>query len=215
MKVIIGGCGRVGSMLALRFEAEGHDVAVIDRDPAALLSLSRQLKGRTIRGLVFDRDALDQAGITECDAFVAVTSGDNSNVVAATIAKNIFHIPHVLARIYDPRRAEIYHRLGIPTVSSVTWAANEIFSLLMHPDLTRDATLGNGEVSLVRVEIDPDRAGGSIGSLQLDGDIRPVAVIRDGHAFLPSADEVIATGDIIEFAVATDALGQLQSLIRQ
>ncbi len=214
MKVIIGGCGRVGSILALRFEAEGHDVAVIDKDPAALRSLSRQMKGRRIRGLVFDRDALDEAGITECDAFIAVTSGDNSNVVAATLAKNIYDVPHVLARIYDPRRAEIYRRLGIPTVSSVMWAANEIFSLLMHPAVTRDATLGNGEVSLVRVLIDADLAGGSIGSLGPAETIRPVAMIRDGRAFLPADSEILAPGDLVELAVSTDALGQLQSLIR-
>ncbi len=214
MKVIIGGCGRVGSMLALRFEAEGYDVAVIDRDPAVLLPLSKQLKGRTIRGLIFDRDALDQAGIAECDVFVAVTSGDNSNVVAATLAKNIFGVPQVMARIYDPRRAEIYRRLGIPTVSSVTWAVNEILSLLMHPTLTRDATLGNGEVSLVRLAVDADMAGMTVAGLGRAGRIRPVAVVRDGRAFLPQAEELIAAGDLVELAVSTEGLGELRDLTK-
>lgn len=214
MKVIIGGCGRVGSMLALRFEAEGYDVAVIDRDPAALLPLSRRLKGRTIRGLIFDRDALTQAGIAECDVFVAVTSGDNSNVVAATVAKDIFGVPQVLARIYDPRRAEIYRRLGIPTVSSVTWAANEILSLVMHPMLARDVTLGNGEVSLVRLAVEPAMAGRPVSSLGVTGKVRPVAVVRDGRAFLPPADESIVAGDLVELAVSTEALGALQDLTK-
>ena len=121
--------------------------------------------------MVFDKGVLDKAGADRTDAYIAVTSGDNSNVVSATIAREIYRIPKVVARIFDPRRAEIYRRLGIQTVSSVSWATNEIVALVMFQHLVRDVSLGGGEVQLVKVSIPPRLAGRT--------DQRPVEPRRD------------------------------------
>lgn len=213
MRIIIGGCGRVGALLAARFEAEGHEVVVIDKDAAAFKRLGKHFHGTTIRGMVFDKDVLDRAGADRSDAFVAVTSGDNSNVVSATVARDIYRIPKVVARIFDPRRAEIYRRLGIPTVSSVSWATNEIMSLVMHPSLSRDVSLGDGEVNLVRIAVAPRLAGRTVGDLQVPSEILPVAIVRGGRSFIPASGEEIAAGDILEVAVLTSAMDLFKRLI--
>lgn len=213
MKVIIGGCGRVGSLLASRFEAEGHEVVVIDKDPASFKRLGKKFRGATIRGIVFDKDVLDRAGAARSDAFVAVTSGDNSNVVAAKVARDLYHVPKVVARIFDPRRAEIYRRLGIPTVSSVSWATNEIVSLVVHPSLSRDVSLGDGEVSLVRIAMAPRLAGRTIEDLQVTGEILPVAIVRGGRSFIPASGEQFVAGDILEVAVVSSSMDLFKRLI--
>lgn len=213
MKIIIGGCGRVGALLASRFEAEGHEIVVIDKDRASFKRLPRSFKGTTIRGMVFDKDVLDSAAAHRTDAFVAVTSGDNSNVVSATVARDTYHIPKVVARIYDPRRAEIYRKLGIPTVSSVSWATNEIHSLVMHPSLSRDVSLGDGEVNLVRISVPPRLAGRTVAELQVPGEIMPVAIVRGGRSFIPATGEQLAGGDILEVAVLTSAMDLFKRLI--
>ncbi|TLM97292.1 MAG: TrkA family potassium uptake protein, partial [Actinobacteria bacterium] len=120
MKVIIGGCGRVGALLANRFAASGYEVAIIDKSAESFRRLGKGFSGQTFKGMVFDREVLEKAGMARSDSFVAVTSGDNSNVVSATIAREVYRVPKVVARIFDPRRAEIYRRLGIQTVSSVS-----------------------------------------------------------------------------------------------
>jgi trk system potassium uptake protein len=213
VKVIIGGCGRVGSLLATRLEAQGHEIVVIDKDPSAVNRLSAHFKGTLIRGMVFDKDVLDEAGADRADAFVAVTSGDNSNVVAATVARNIYRIPKVVARIFDPRRAEIYRKLGIPTVASVSWATNEITSLIMHPSLSRDVTLGDGSINLVRIAMAPRLAGRTVEDLQVPGEIMPVAIVRGGRSFIPATGEQFAEGDILEVAVASSAMDLFKRLI--
>ena len=213
MKIIIGGCGRVGALLASRFEAEGHEVVVIDKDAASFKRLGKNFKGTTIRGMVFDKDVLDRAGAQRADAFVAVTSGDNSNVVAASVARDIYRIPKVVARIFDPRRAEIYRRLGIPTVSSVSWATNEVVSLVMHPSLSRDVSLGDGAVSLVRIALAPRLAGRTVDDLNVPGQIMPVAIVRGGRSFIPASGEEFAEGDILEVAVGSSSMDLFKRLI--
>lgn len=213
MRVIIAGCGRVGALLASRFEAGGHEIVVIDKDPAAFGQLPRSFKGTTLRGIVFDKEVLDKAGADRADAFVAVTSGDNSNVVVATVARDIYRIPTVVARIFDPRRAEIYRRLGVVTVSSVSWATNEIMSLVMHPSLLRDVSLGDGEVSLVRIAIAPRLAGRTVEDLQVPGQIMPVAIVRGGGSFIPASGEQFAVGDVLEVAVLTSAMDLFERLL--
>ena len=212
MRVIIAGCGRVGALLASRFEAQGHDVVVIDKNRAAFELLPRNFRGAQIRGVVFDKEVLDKAGADRADAFVAVTSGDNSNVVAGTVARDIYRIPKVVARIFDPRRAEIYRRLGIPTVSSVSWATNEIVSLVMHQSLARDVMLGDGEVALVRVAVTPRLVGRAVQDLQAPGEIMPVAIVRGGGSFIPASGETFVEGDILEVAVLTSAMDRFEHL---
>ncbi|WP_029391785.1 potassium channel family protein, partial [Streptomyces xiaopingdaonensis] len=126
MHIVIMGCGRVGAELAQTLEQEGHTVAVVDRDPSAFRRLGHRFGGRRVTGVGFDRDTLREAGIEEAGAFAAVSSGDNSNVIGARVARETFGVEHVAARIYDPRRAEVYQRLGIPTVATVRWTADQM-----------------------------------------------------------------------------------------
>jgi len=212
VRVIIGGCGRVGAHLARHFVFEQHDVVVIDKDPAAFARLGASFAGETIRGLVFDKRVLDKGGADRTDAFIAVTSGDNSNVVAATVAREVYRIPKVVARIYDPRRAEIYRRLGIQTVSSVAWATNEIAALVLFPHLVRDLALGDGEVQLVKVAVPPRIVGRPIAELAMPGEVTPFAIVRAGKSFIPSTHEALRDGDIVEAAVLATAMGKFQRL---
>ncbi len=212
MKVIIGGCGRVGAQLATKLSLERHDVAVIDRDGRTFRRLGKGFTGMTVKGLVFDKEALAKAGIDRADAYVAVTSGDNSNVVSATIAREIYRVPKVVARIFDPRRAEIYRRLGIQTVSSVTWAANEISSLVLFPHLVRDLTLGDGEVQMVKVSVPPRLEGRTVADLSAPGEVMPFAMVRAGKSFIPASHEALHQGDVLEAAVLTSAMDRFQAM---
>jgi trk system potassium uptake protein TrkA len=212
VKVIIGGCGRVGAMLATKLSAEVHDIVVIDKDPISFARLGKSFSGLTLRGMVFDKGVLDKAGADRTDAYIAVTSGDNSNVVSATIAREIYRIPKVVARIFDPRRAEIYRRLGIQTVSSVAWATNEIVALVMFQHLVRDVSMGGGEVQLVKVSIPPRLAGRTVNDLSSPGEILPVAIVRAGASFIPTSHEVLHDGDVLEAAVLTVAMNRFESM---
>ena len=212
MKVVIGGCGRVGAMLATKLSFEGHDVVIIDKSVQAFRRLGRSFSGDTVRGMVFDKGVLDLSGIGRADAYVAVTSGDNSNVVSATIARDIYRVPKVVARIFDPRRAEIYRRLGIQTVSSVTWAANEITALVLHQHLVRDVSLGDGEVQVVRISIPPRLVNRTIADMTVPGEVMPFAMVRAGSSFIPSTHEAFRDGDIVEVAVLATAMGKFQQM---
>lgn len=213
MKVLIAGCGRVGAYLAGRLSMEGHDVAVIDKDPTAFERLGKAFKGITVRGFVFDGEALKKAGIERADAFASVTSGDNSNIVSATIAKDIYKVPKVVARIYEPRRAEIYRRLGIPTVSPVTWASNELLTLMLHAELTREVTFGDGEIQLTKVEIPHRFIGRTVDDISIPGEILGVAIIRGGKSFIPTSGAIFQEHDIIELAVLTTSIPKLKKML--
>jgi trk system potassium uptake protein TrkA len=213
VKVVIAGCGRVGAMLATKFSAEGHDVAVIDKDPLAFKRLGKGFQGTTVRGMVFDRDALEKAGTDRADAFIAVTSGDNSNVVSSTIARDIFRVPKVVARIFDPRRADIYRRLGIPTISSVSWAVNEIISIVLHSELVRELTLGDGEVQLLRLHVRHVLVGRNVDDISMPGEVKVVAIIRGGKSFIPTTGAAFHEGDLVECAVLTSAMPKFKRML--
>jgi len=212
MKVVIAGCGRVGASVANHLSVAGHDVAVIDKDPYAFERLSKTFKGATAQGMVFDRDALEAVDAERADAFVAVTSGDNSNIVSATIAREIYRVPKVVARIFDPRRADIYRRLGITTVSSVSWAANEIGQLILHQQLVRDVTLGDGEVQLLKLSVPSRLVGRTVDDLAIPGEIMVVAIVRGGRSFIPTRGAAFHDGDVIEIAVLNTALPRLKKM---
>ncbi|MBI4730924.1 MAG: TrkA family potassium uptake protein, partial [Chloroflexi bacterium] len=162
MKVIVMGCGRTGSQISMVLERDGHDVTVIDHDANAEGRLGANFRGRVIRGVGFDKSVLTDAGIEKADAFVAASSSDNANIVAARIARNIFHVPRVVALLYDPRRAEIYQRLGLTTISSTTWAAERIRQVLTHTDFDVWDIFGRGEVSIVSLDAPSHLVGRSI-----------------------------------------------------
>src|SRR5919198_2630607 len=138
------GCGRVGTLLTQELARAGHDVAVIDKNPRAFDRLPPGFEAKTYVGIGFDREDLEEAGIKEADAFIAVSSGDNSNILSARVAREYYHVPQVIARIYDPRRAEIYERLNIPTVASVRWTAKQVMLMLFHAREEIKESLGAG-----------------------------------------------------------------------
>ncbi len=169
MRAIIVGCGRVGTRLAQLLEQEAHQVVIVDRNPAAFDRLHAGFAGQCVVGTGFDRDTLREAGIERADAFAAVTSGDNSNFVAATVARDTFRVPTVIARIYDPQREQIYRRLGIRTISPTDWGAHKIKRLLVASALRSQYELGNGEVELIAGRISTLLAGRSVRDISSGG----------------------------------------------
>lgn len=213
MKAVIVGCGRVGSALAQQLSLERYDVCVVDRDPESRELLPVSFAGDFLVGNGYHRGVLEAGGITDADAFIAVTSGDNTNIVGARIAKEYYRVPHVIARIYDPRRAEIYHDLGITTVASVLWTVDRIHQMLEHRHLRPEVSFGNGETLLVREVLPAWLAGRPIHDLEVDGQIRVVAITRGGRSFLPGPDTLAEADDGVSFTVASTALSRLRSFL--
>jgi trk system potassium uptake protein TrkA len=195
--IVIMGCGRVGSKLAHILEDKGHSVAIIDQSPESFRRLRGGFKGRRVTGFGFDRDVLIEAGIERASAFVAVSSGDNSNVISARVARETFGIENVVARIYDPRRAEVYQRLGIPTVATVRWTADQVLRRLLPEGaepLWRDPT---GNVVLAELQVDAGWVGEKVAVLEEAARTRVAFLSRMGEAMVPDADTVIQDGDIV------------------
>ncbi|GLV50715.1 Trk system potassium uptake protein TrkA [Thermobispora bispora] len=199
---MIMGCGRVGSTLAHILEDNGHSVAIIDRDPQAFRRLRPGFQGRRVTGIGFDRDVLIEAGIESAGAFVAVSSGDNSNIISARVAREMFGVDNVVARIYDPRRAEVYQRLGIPTVATVRWTADQILRRLM-PDgaepLWRDPT---GTVVLAEVSFHPGWVGVRVKDVEAATGARVAFLNRIGEAILPRPGTLLQDGDVLHVVAA-------------
>src|SRR5881396_3297888 len=169
MHVLIMGCGRVGSELSHALLEGGHDVTVIDKNPEAFWRYPPGEGARQMVGLGFDRDTLEEAGIKDADAFIAVSSGDNSNIVSARVALEHYHVPKVIARIYDPRRAEIYERLNIPTVATTTWGVKQILLMLSHPREEIKESLAGGDLFRMRLEVPRHLIGTPVRSLNMEG----------------------------------------------
>ncbi len=191
------GCGRVGSTLAHILEDKGHSVAIIDQSSEAFRRLRGTFKGRRVIGMGFDRDVLIEAQIEKASAFVAVSSGDNSNIISARVARETFGVENVVARIYDSRRAEVYQRLGIPTVATVRWTAEQMLRRLL-PDgampLWRDPT---GEVKLAEVQTDAAWIGAKVHELEESAQTRVAFLNRLGEAVIPTGDTIIQDGDVV------------------
>ncbi len=213
MRVIIMGCGRVGEQLARLMSDQGHTVAVIDYDPAALDRLGENFRGQKITGVGFDKDVLVKAGIEQADAFAATSASDNANVVAARIARQIFCVPRVVARLYDPRRAEIYQRLGLLTISSSTWGAERIRELLIHSELDPVLTFGSGDVSMLSIEAPALLAGRMVKHLSIPGEIVVIAVTRQGQAFIPLFGTEFQPGDTIHLAILASSMDRFKGLL--
>ncbi|MBN1665499.1 MAG: TrkA family potassium uptake protein [Anaerolineales bacterium] len=212
MKVIIMGYGRVGEQVATLMVAEGHEVTVIDNDPNKVNRLELNKKVRTVKGIGFDRDVLIQAGIEETDAFAATSSSDNMNVIAARIAKNIFHVPKVVARLYDPERAEIYQRLGLKTISSTSLGAERIRELLIHSDEDPIMTYGGGEVCLFTIEVPTHLVGHRVKDLTVPGEIQLNSITRKEHAFIPISGTEFESGDQLSLTVSAYAIERMKQL---
>jgi trk system potassium uptake protein TrkA len=213
MRVIIMGCGRVGVQLALLLVEEGHQVVVIDYDANALTRLGPNFKGQKIVGIGFDKDILLKAGIEHADAFAAASSSDNANIIAARIAHNIFHVPRVVARLFDPQRAEVYRRLGMLTISSTTWGAERIRELITSAEIDPIHSFGSGEVSLVNIEAPLQLVGRMVKDLTVPTEISVIAITRQGAAFIPTLGSQFKDGDIIHIAILASALERLKILL--
>jgi trk system potassium uptake protein len=203
--VVIMGCGRVGSTLAYSLEARGHSVAVIDSDADAFRRLGTEFTGLTVTGMGFDREVLISAGIERADAFAAVSSGDNSNIISARLARENFGVSRVVARIYDAKRAEVYERLGIPTVATVRWTADRMLRHLVpeaNTELWRDPT---STISIIEVPVDGDWVGKPLRTLEEATGTRAAYVMRFGIGTLPTVSTVIQEGDQV-FMLVTDEM---------
>jgi trk system potassium uptake protein TrkA len=215
MHVIVVGCGRVGSELGIGLVEAGHTVAIIDKSRNAFRRLPENWGGRSVLGYGYDRDHLEQAGAKEAGALAAVTSGDNSNVLAARIARENYQIPNVVARIYDPRRAVIYQRLGIPTVATVTWTTDRVMRRLFPEQSVTEWTDATGMVSLVERALPAHWAGRGLGSLS-DGDrFRLVSLTRAGQARLVTPELVGQDGDVLVVIVRKEAQDELDRCLSE
>ncbi len=209
MHVIVVGCGRVGSDLATNLVDGGHSVAVIDKNKNAFRRLPEQWGGNCVHGLGFDRDHLAEAGIEGAGAVAAVTSGDNSNILTARIARESYDVPRVVARIYDPRRAVIYQRLGIATVATITWTTDQIARRIFPEDATVEWADATGEMVMVERALPDAWAGQRLSQVGFSDRIRVSAVIRAGHPHLIDPDTVGHEGDTLHVMVYKDALDEL------
>lgn len=213
MRIIIAGCGRVGSELANILSMEGHEVSIIDADPNNFKRLTKGFKGLTVEGLCFDLDVLKSAGIERADAFAAVTPSENSNLVSVVVAKEVFRVPKVVARIYDPRGAEIYRREGIPTISDTIWGANTLKGILCTPGVSTITSLGNGEVVILQIEIPSRLIGRTVANLTMPAESMVVGIIREGRAFLPTMGSQFREYDIAMVSVVSSAISRFMEMV--
>ena len=201
MRVIIIGCGRVGSGLATDLSAEGHDVVILDKSAKAFRRLGDNFTGRTITGSGFDRDVLLEAGAETADALASVTSGDNSNILCARIARENFQIPQVVARIYDPRRAEIYQRLGIPTVATVTWTIDQVRRWLLPEDAIISWSDSSATLRIIEQPLPAHWAGRPLAELEVPGAIKVIGINRAGTVRMDATEMIGQERDHVIFAV--------------
>jgi trk system potassium uptake protein len=217
VKVIIGGCGRVGSQLASSLVSSGHEVTVIDKNAAAFRRLGDAFEGSVVRGFVFDRATLEQSGVRTAQAFVAVTNGDNSNIVSARTVKERFGVERVVARIYDPKRAEIYERLGITTIASARWTADAVLRELLPADERIEAGLGTapGSVAIVRLTVPAGVHGLDAAELSEPGEWVLAAVTRAGVTRVPVTGAVLEAGDQVHMAVGRGSVELVRARLQR
>jgi trk system potassium uptake protein TrkA len=213
MHVVIVGCGRVGSGLASIIEGRGHSIAVVDKNPQAFRRLHTGFRGRQVVGIGFDRNRLEEAGIREAGAIAAVTNGDNSNIVTARVARETFGIERVVARIYDPRRAVIYQRLGIPTIATVRWTIDRVLRRLLPEATETDWIDPSARVVLIERAVAPSWAGRPLSEIELPGISRSVAVSRMGVSQVATPDLVTQDGDVVYLAVSVGHVGDVDEYL--
>lgn len=213
MRTLILGCGRIGSGLAQRLAVAGHTVTVVDSDPAALKSLAASFSGRTMLGDVLDRRVLVDAAIEQSDGLAAVTPRDDVNIVVARLARLAFHVPRVIARVYNPRAAEIYQRLGIQTVTPTVWGINRIAELLSYAELEPVASLGT-DVDVIDVGVPALLVGRPVSALTRPGELHVAAISRGGKTFLPHAATILEADDLLHLVVLATAADHVAAILR-
>jgi trk system potassium uptake protein len=199
--VVIMGCGRVGSTLARSLEDRNHTVSVIDSEPDAFRRLGPGFNGDKVAGMGFDQEVLEKAGIRRADSFAAVSSGDNSNIIAARVARETFGIDRVVARIYDPGRAEVYQRLGITTVATVRWTADQVLRRLLPAGAEPDFRDPSGKIRVEHVMVPEPWVGSRVATFQAQSTARVAWIDRLGDGMLPTSESVIQEGDMLHVVV--------------
>lgn len=206
------GCGRVGSALARSLIQLGHSVAVIDKNSGAFVKLGDDFPGQTIKGVGFDRDTLIEAGIEKAQAFAAVSSGDNSNILSARVARDTFKVPEVVARIYDPRRADVYEKLGIPTIASVAWTTEQVLRRLLPLGAHEEWRDPSGSVVLAEVFLSPKWIGKKVGELSEAANVRVALLTRFGNGLLPDRNTILQEGDLVHAIFKIEDKDQVQQI---
>lgn len=213
MHAVVVGCGRVGSSVAAALQEQGHTVAVIDKDRRAFGRLPGGFSGRRVTGLGFDRDRLAEAGIEDADAVAAVTNGDNSNIVVARVARETYQVERVVARIYDPRRAVIYERLGIPTIATVHWSTERVLRRMLPDRPAVEWTDPSTRVHLVERVVSPALAGRRCGEIEVAGRVRLVAHGRLSSTRVAEPDALLQEGDVVWLAITDDAVAEVDAVL--
>lgn len=213
MNVIVVGCGRVGSQLATLLSIEGNNVTVIDKDPDSFRRLGTTFNGVTMKGLGFDEEVLIEGGIEECDVFAAVTNLDNTNLMAAEVARKIFHVPHVVARLYNPQRERTYQQLDLDYVCGTTLVAESLLEKIKsghghHVD-------SFGDVEIVVFKLRSDWAGRRVKEMFVEGQILPAIIARGNRTFIPAMDTVFEAGDVVRAAVKNEAVPKLSRFMEE
>lgn len=213
MHIVIMGCGRVGSSLARALERRGHSVAVIDLVQDSFRRLGPEFQGKTVKGVGFDRQVLVRAGIERADGFAAVSSGDNSNILAARVVRETFGVSNVVARIYDQGRAEVYERLGIPSVATVRWAADQVLRRLLPSGSEPQWRDPSGTVRLIEVHVDSAWVGTKVTAMEAATRARIPFLMRFGTGLVPDGDTVFQDGDLIYAAVTNDQVSDVEDAL--
>ncbi|MGV8075384.1 MAG: potassium channel family protein [Syntrophobacteraceae bacterium] len=213
MRFIVIGCGRMGLGLALVLSQRGHSVTLVDKDRKAIEQLEQPFRTQTIVGTAFDQGVLLKAGVKHADGLAAVTSSDEANVVLARLARLVFKVPRVVARLYDPRKVEVYRRLGVQIVPPVAWAIGRFADLLSYSELDAIMSLGSGEVEIVEVEVPPLLVGRKVSAIAVHGEVQVVALSRKGKTSLASSEMVFQRGDSVHIAVLTASAERLRTIL--
>lgn len=213
MKVIIVGLGRMGKGLAMGFSRKGDHVTAIDLNPEVFKSLPKDFKGEKVVGVGFDREVLKKAKIDQVDALIACTATDEANIVVARIAKTIYRVPRVVARLYDVTKADTYRRIGIQTISTTTWGIERAMELLTYHHLDRVCEIGNGEMSLVCVDIPPLMAGHTVNELISVGEINVAGISRGNRTFIPTSGTRFEPGDVAYIIINNSAADKLKNML--
>ena len=213
MKVIIVGCGKLGSGLAKALVRKGNQVTIIDQNPEAFDLLGENFQGETIVGTGYDREILDRANISRADAMIACSKSDEANALIGKLARDVYHVPRVISRLYDPRRAQIYRSLGIQTLSTTTWGEQRAMEMLSYEKLDSVLTIGDSQVEIIRAETPALLVGRTVSELTVYGEIHVVAVSRNSKPFLPSQGTELHQDDVLYIAVLASSANRLKTLL--
>ena len=209
MYVVIMGCGRVGSSLVAGLERLGHEVAVIDKDPQAFRRLGADFRGRQVVGQGYHREVLVEAGVERASAFAAVSSGDNSNIISARVARETFGVGRVVARIYDEKRAAVYERLGIPTVATVPWSTDRLLRMILPDGVASAWREPSGTVAILPLPVHEDWVGRPVRQLEAATGSRVAFVVRFGTGVLPKPDTVVQADDTVYVAAVSGTVSDV------